>query len=60
MAQKRWAVISAKKEDLIEKLTASLNIHPTLSQLLVHRGVASFPEARDFFRPSLDLSLIHI
>jgi len=54
MAQKRWAVISAKKEDLIEKLTASLNIHPALSQLLVHRGVVSFPEARDFFRPSLD------
>lgn len=54
MAQKQWAVISAAREDLIDKLTASLNIHRTLSQLLVQRGVTSFPDARDFFRPSLD------
>jgi len=51
---KRWVVKECERQDLVEKLAASLNIDPVLSTLLVQRGIASFPEARDFFRPSLD------
>jgi len=54
MIQKRWVVKDASRPDLVEKLAASLNIDPILSLLLVQRGITSFPEARDFFRPSLD------
>lgn len=39
---------------MVEKLSSSLNIDPVLAQLLVQREIMSFPEARDFFRPSLD------
>jgi single-stranded-DNA-specific exonuclease len=54
MMQKRWVVKDVTRQDLVNKLAASLNIDPVLSQLLVQRNITSFPEARDFFRPSLD------
>jgi len=52
--QKRWVVKDVSRPDLAEKLAASLNIDPVLSELLIQREIYSFPEARDFFRPSLD------
>lgn len=52
--QKRWVVKDVSRPDLVNKLAASLNINPVLSQLLVQREISSFPDARDFFRPSLD------
>ena len=54
MVQKRWVVRDLTRHDLVEKLSASLTIDPVLAQLLVQREITSFPEARDFFRPSLD------
>ncbi len=51
---KRWVTRECDRQDLVEKLASSLNIDAVLSTLLVQRGIASFPEARDFFRPSLD------
>jgi single-stranded-DNA-specific exonuclease len=54
MMQKRWVVKDVTRQDLVDKLATSLNIDPVLSQLLVQRNITSFPEARDFFRPSLD------
>ncbi len=52
--EKRWVVNELKNEDIIKKLSESLTIDPILASLLVQRGVTSFPEAKDFFRPSLD------
>lgn len=52
--QKRWVVKEISRPELANKLSASLNIDPVLSQLLIQREIHNFPEARDFFRPSLD------
>jgi len=54
MMQKRWAVRNISDQTLVDKLASSLNIDPVLSHLLVERGITSFSDARDFFRPSLD------
>jgi len=54
MVQKRWTVRGVPDQTLVEKLAASLNIERALSQLLIQRGITTFSEARDFFRPSLD------
>jgi single-stranded-DNA-specific exonuclease len=51
---KRWVKRGCERQDLVEKLASSLNIDSVLSTLLVQRGITLFPEARDFFRPSLD------
>lgn len=39
------------------ELSAAINCHPTIAQLLVHRGITNFDEAKDFFRP--DLNQLH-
>jgi single-stranded-DNA-specific exonuclease len=52
--EKRWVVKDLANEDTVKKLSESLTIDPTLASLLGQRGITSFVEAKDFFRPSLD------
>jgi len=51
--EKRWVLIPKGNSETIQKLSEELNIHPILSQLLVQRGINTFEEAKNFFRPSL-------
>lgn len=37
-----------------QSLQESLKVNPAICQLLVQRGITSFEEARDFFRPQLE------
>ncbi len=50
--QKRWTILQA---DYIktEALAKELNIHPIICKMLVQRGIETFDEARNFFRPQL-------
>ncbi len=50
--QKRWTILEADQDKVIS-LQQSLRIHPTLCTILVHRGIETFEQARNFFRPSL-------
>jgi single-stranded-DNA-specific exonuclease len=52
--EKRWVVKSVNDNTIVDKLTQSLNIDPILACLLEQRGVFTFSEAKDFFRPTLD------
>lgn len=52
MIQKRWNILAVDPEKT-EALSRSLNISPTLCKILVERGIETFDQARDFFRPSL-------
>ncbi len=54
MIEKRWVVQREENPDVADKLTASLKIERILAQLLVQRGILTFVDARDFFRPSLE------
>lgn len=38
---------------LIDELSKAININPYLAKILIQRGVNSFDEAKEFFRPSL-------
>lgn len=49
----RWVLCDSNIE-LTNQLQKDLNIHPVLCHLLIHRGVTTYQEAKDFFRPSLD------
>ncbi len=42
------------EKDIVEKLATSLKIDHTLARLLTQRGINTYREAHDFFRPSLD------
>jgi single-stranded-DNA-specific exonuclease len=52
--EKRWVVRTTADESIVNKLSGSLSIDPILATLLEQRGVTTFSEAKDFFRPSLD------
>ncbi len=51
---KRWVNKDKGDPEIITKLSQELNIDESLSNLLVQRGVTSFDEAKNFFRPQLN------
>lgn len=52
--EKRWVYDeSLAGSDLGKDLALELNIPLTLAQLLIRRGIRTFDDARDFFRPDL-------
>ncbi|MFM6975253.1 MAG: single-stranded-DNA-specific exonuclease RecJ [Sphingobacteriaceae bacterium] len=52
--QKRWVEVPVTQPEVLAKLQKSLQINEVLAQLLVLRGIHTFDEAREFFRPELD------
>jgi len=52
MQKKRWTILTTDKEKL-DSLHQLLKVHPVLCKILIHRGIATFEQAKDFFRPPL-------
>jgi single-stranded-DNA-specific exonuclease len=50
---KRWNILKADPQ-LCQSLHEALKINPVLCKILVQRGITTFDEAKNFFRPSLD------
>lgn len=55
--EKRWVQAPRENEETIDSLAQQLNIDQSLAQILVHRGVTTFDEAKAFFRP--DMASLH-
>ena len=51
--EKRWVIKEKGEELVIRKLVQELDIDQHLANLLVQRGVRTFDEAREFFRPAI-------
>ena len=51
---KRWVLKGPAENKTAESLSEAININSTLASLLAQRGVTTFEEARQFFRPSLN------
>ena len=54
--KKCWTLLPAD-DGIVQRLQASLNIHPVLCRLLEQRGINTFDQAKTFFRP--DLAQLH-
>lgn len=52
--QKKWVYKQIPETAKVEALAKELNISHTLATILLQRGVNTFQQAKDFFRPSLD------
>lgn len=52
--EKRWRLKSPADTATVNRLNEELGIGHVLANLLVQRGVSTFDEAKNFFRPSLD------
>lgn len=48
-----WKQKPKTSQTAIEKLGKEINVNPTLANMLINRGVESFDQAKDYFRPSL-------
>lgn len=55
--EKKWVMKECSNQEAVRELSSELGIDSVLAELLVQRGIASFSEARAFFRP--DLSQLH-
>jgi single-stranded-DNA-specific exonuclease len=52
--KKRWKT-AAPDEQTVMALHQSLKINPVLCRLLAARGISSYDEAKNYFRPTLDM-----
>lgn len=50
---KRWNILTAESTK-VNQLHDSLKINPVLCKILVQRGIETFDQAKNFFRPQLD------
>lgn len=50
----RWTIKPKPSEKKIKELSQALQIEENIAILLLQRGIETFEEARQFFRPSLD------
>lgn len=49
----RWTLKSKPSSDKVKALASQLNVDELIATLLVQRGIETFEQARQFFRPSL-------
>ncbi|SHF77349.1 exonuclease RecJ [Flavobacterium fluvii] len=50
----RWTIKPKPSEEKVKQLAAALNIEEFVATLLVQRGIETFEQARQFFRPTLE------
>lgn len=53
MVETRWIMAQEADKQNVRNLSNVLGIDENLATLLVQRGITTYEEARDFFRPSL-------
>jgi single-stranded-DNA-specific exonuclease len=51
--EKRWVQAVKGNKETIALLAQQLKVDKTLAEILVQRGITTFEEARDFFRPDM-------
>lgn len=51
--EKRWVYNQEAPAEVVEQLSESLKISPTLAGILCQRGICTYEEAKSYFRPSL-------
>ncbi len=50
----RWTLRAQPEQQKIDHLSDVLRVSPLVSRILLQRGIETYDEAREFFRPSLD------
>ena len=49
----RWTIKPKPSNEKIKELTSTLQVDAIIASLLVQRGIETYEQARQFFRPSL-------
>ncbi|MBI3501760.1 MAG: single-stranded-DNA-specific exonuclease RecJ [Bacteroidetes bacterium] len=51
---KRWKIKDAAPAEIIERFTKEVKVSSVIANLLYHRGITTYDEAKLFFRPQLE------
>jgi single-stranded-DNA-specific exonuclease len=54
MLNRKWVFNPLPDKAAVEKLSAEINVSPSLAGILINRGIHDFEQARRFFRPDLN------
>lgn len=57
LMQKKWLVKTAQNRTLVNEFRSKLKVDPVVAELLLQRGIDTYQQAHDFFRP--DLQSLH-
>ena len=49
-----WKIEENKDPQAIEQLSKELNVDKVISSMLIKRGIKTFNQAKDFFRPNIN------
>jgi len=52
--QKRWNVKANAPANKVQHLAEAIRVDPSIANLLVQRGVETYDDAKNFFRPAID------
>ena len=52
--EQNWIIKPKGEQKYIDKLSKELNVSTSIANMLVQRGITTFDEAKNFFRPKLD------
>ena len=52
--EKRWVYNDPPPEQVVEDLSAGINVNPVLASILAQRGINTYEDARNYFRPNLE------
>ena len=51
--QYRWTVSARPDEEVLQRLMKEVNISETLAKVLISRGITTYDQAKEFFRPQV-------
>ncbi len=54
MSAKRWKIKPSAPAEIVDRLVKEVKVSPIVANLLWHRGVSTYDEAKLFFRPQLE------
>jgi single-stranded-DNA-specific exonuclease len=49
----RWTLLPTDDQNVVTTLAKEINVSRTIATILVHRGIATYDRAKEFFRPQL-------
>lgn len=52
--EKRWLIKNPIDRTLVDAFRSELKVDPVVAELLLQRGISTYEEAKNFFRPSLE------
>lgn len=52
--EKRWKIRESAPAEIVERLSKEIHVSSVIANLLYHRGITTYDEAKLFFRPKLE------